>query len=76
MEATNLGKKLTEKADFMVRLSLTGSTRQTKDITILWNELWNEEHTSITSKAVADLQLSKMFVMKIFYMTINGSYLC
>lgn len=40
----NPGKKLTEKADFMVRLSLTGSTRQTKGIMMLWNELWNEEH--------------------------------
>jgi len=37
-EAKNLGKKLTEKADFIVRLPLTGSTRQTKGIMMLWNE--------------------------------------
>lgn len=42
-ETTNLGKKLTGEADFIVRLSLTSSTRYTS-IMMLWNELWNEEH--------------------------------
>lgn len=35
-------KKLTGGADFMVRLSLTSSTRHTMGITVLWNELWNK----------------------------------
>lgn len=56
MEGTNLGKKLTQKADLMVRLSLTCSTRQTKGVMMLWNDIWNEEqHKECMSKPTADI---------------------
>lgn len=56
VEGTNLGKKLTQKADLMVRLSLTCSTRQTKGVMMLWNDIWNEEqHKECMSKPTADI---------------------
>lgn len=56
----------------MVRLSLTSPTRHTVGITMLRNELGNEEHTSRTG----DLQLRKLFLMKIFDNAISIISLC